>query len=352
MTSLIIPTLNEAANLPELARRLPAVQEVIVVDDGSTDDTVAVARSLGWRVIEREEPEGGGDGLGGAVLAGIEAAGGEVVCVIDADLQHPPEAVAVLVAAVEGGADLAIGSRYVAGGSVGEDWTTRRRLMSRAATWLARPFAAGVKDPMSGFFALRREAVLAAEHLSPLGYKVGLELLCKTRPGRVVEVPIHFATRHAGDSKLTTREQFRYLEHLSRLYDFTFPRLSPVVKFLIVTLAQAAAAFAVFALAVWVGVAVVPAAVVALLVGVAVVALFHARYVRTQRPFLVRPTPWRDFVISAAVEVLVGAAVAAYLHGRGYNDSCGERRSSSARSLWGSRSTSHSRRAGSLRPTG
>ena len=81
---------------------------------------------------------------------------------------------------------------------------------------LARPFAGRTLDPMSGFFALTRERYRSAQRLTPLGYKIGLELMCKCRVKRVREIPIHFATRQRGRSKLTLREQLRYVEHLSR----------------------------------------------------------------------------------------------------------------------------------------
>jgi hypothetical protein len=152
------------------------------------------------------------------------------------DLQHPPEKLPELIEPVESGrAEFAIGSRYVPGGSTAERWGPFRKLNSWVATVLARPFAGRTRDPMSGFFALRRSTFERGERLTPLGYKIGLELMCKCRVASVAEVPIHFDMRAAGESKLTLRQQFRYLEHLSRLYDFCYPRLSPIAKFLIAT---------------------------------------------------------------------------------------------------------------------
>src|SRR5206468_3644663 len=132
-------------------------------------------------------------------------------------------------------ADFVLGSRYVPGGSMQESWGPLRRFNSRIATLLARPFAGRTHDPMSGFFALRRSTYERAERLTPMGYKVGLELMCKCRVKNVREVPIHFSARARGQSKLTLTQQFRYLEHLSRLYDFYYPRASPILKFLIAT---------------------------------------------------------------------------------------------------------------------
>src|SRR6185436_9268852 len=132
------------------------------------------------------------------------------------------------------------------GGSTGERWGVFRKINSRIATLLARPFAGRTTYPMSGFFALRRTTYERAQRLTPLGYKIALELMCKSRVENVREIPIHFAERTRGQSKLTLKEQFRYLEHLSRLYDFTFPRASPISKFSIATISGWFVALAVF----------------------------------------------------------------------------------------------------------
>ncbi|MDB5297405.1 MAG: Dolichyl-phosphate beta-D-mannosyltransferase, partial [Phycisphaerales bacterium] len=206
--SVIVPALNEAKNLPELARRVDAAlagraYELIVVDDGSRDGTVPVCVDLADRypltLIVRGRPD---DGLSGAVLRGFAAARGRTLVVMDADLQHPPERLPDLIAAVEPGpggaapaADFAIGSRYVPGGSTAERWGPFRKLNSWVATLLARPFAGRTRDPMSGFFALRRSTFDRGERLTPLGYKIGLELMCKCRVTAVAEVPIHFDMR-------------------------------------------------------------------------------------------------------------------------------------------------------------
>jgi dolichol-phosphate mannosyltransferase len=127
-----------------------------------------------------------------------------------------------LIERVQDGADFALGSRYVAGGSTDARWSVWRWLNSRAATLLARPFTAAC-DPMSGFFALRRATFEQVHHrgdLCPLGYKIGLELLVKCRCRRVEEVPIHFAERTRGRSKLTLRQQWLYLRHVARLLRF------------------------------------------------------------------------------------------------------------------------------------
>jgi dolichol-phosphate mannosyltransferase len=307
--SVIVPTLNEAENLPELLKRIDAAldgndYEVIIVDDNSKDQTPAICADLSQsyplKLMVRGAPC---NGLSGAVLHGMGAARGKFLCVMDADLQHPPEKLPELLAPLkDGSADFVIGSRYMPGGSTETEWGVFRKINSKIATILARPFAGKTTDPMAGFFALRRETYANARQLTPLGYKIALELMCKSRASAVREIPIHFGMRSRGESKLTLKQQFRYLEHLSRLYDFTFPRASPVIKFLISTAASWLMGFAVFALLIASGANALAAPSIAYLPALLVTAVFHARYLRTQREFLARPKPWRDFVVISLAE--------------------------------------------------
>jgi dolichol-phosphate mannosyltransferase len=321
--SIIVPALNEGPNLSPLVEQIDAAlagraYEVIVVDDNSRDETPAVAARLAerypLRLLVRQRPK---DGLSGAVLRGIAEARGQYLVVMDADLQHPPAKLPELLAPLETGeADFVLGSRYVPGGSTGQRWGVFRRINSRVATLLARPFAGRVTDPMSGFFALKRQTFDRARRLTPLGYKIGLELMSKARVRRVREVPIHFAERTRGESKLTLKEQFRYLEHLSRLYDFTFPRASPVAKFAIVLALSWVLGFALFWALRASGATPVAAVAVAYLMAIAVTAVFHLRYVRTQREFLVRPNPWLDFAFISAAELGTCVAAAMWVNAR------------------------------------
>ena len=317
--SVILPTLNEAGNLALLVPRISKAlrgrdHEILVVDDRSEDGTAAVCAELtrqhAMRLLVRTEPK---NGLSGAVLFGMAMARGEYLVVMDADLQHPPERLGAMLEPLEANrADFVLGSRYVPGGSVEGAWGSFRRLTSSVATVLARPFARGVRDPMSGFFALRRRTFQAAQRLTPLGYKIGLELLSKCPIQRVVELPIHFGTRVHGRSKLTLTEQFRYLEHLSRLYDFRFPRASPIAKFsIVVALGWLLAAGVALAMRTG-GAGPVTTTVLAYPAFLAVSALFFLRYVRTQREFLVTPRPWRDFLLISALEWLTAVAVAVW----------------------------------------
>ncbi len=236
--SVVVPTYREVENIPHLVERLDAVRaagldlELLLVDDDSQDGTEALAGSLAlpWvELVVRKADRG----LSQAVLEGLRRARGEVLVVMDADLSHPPEKIPELVSALAHGADFAIGSRFVEGGSTDDDWGLFRWLNSRVATLLARPLTS-IEDPMSGFFALRRETFEAGRELNPVGYKIGLELLVKCRCALVAEIPIHFDDRRYGESKLSLREQLRYLQHLRRLYDFKFGTWSHLAQFLVV----------------------------------------------------------------------------------------------------------------------
>lgn len=224
--SIIIPTYCEAGNLPLLVERLNASMtgcnaEIIIVDDNSPDGTPEVIASLNSklpiRLIIREHERG----LSTAVLCGLDAAKGEMLLVMDADLSHPPESIPALVAALDDATvDFVIGSRYVAGGSTGDTWSFARWVNSKIATLMARPFTSTC-DPMAGFFALRRTTYeRGRETLDPIGYKIGLELIVKCRCRNITEVPIHFVDRIQGDSKLNWKEQVNYVRHLGRLLRF------------------------------------------------------------------------------------------------------------------------------------
>ena len=321
--SIIVPTINESENLPKLMERTAAAlagveYEVLIVDDNSKDATPAVCAELSktypLKLMVRTVPA---NGLSGAVLHGMAAARGKYLCVMDADLQHPPEKLPELIALLRSGqADFSLGSRYMPGGSTETEWGFFRKLNSRAATFLARPFAGKTTDPMAGFFALKRETYASAQNLTPLGYKIALELMCKCRVKNVREIPIHFAMRTKGESKLSLKQQFRYLEHLSRLYDFTFPRASPIVKFLIATGASWLTGLAVFLLCIRAGSSPIESIALAYLPAIVVTAIFHARYVRTQREFLVRQNPWLDFMVIAAAEWIVAVLAAWWTRNR------------------------------------
>jgi dolichol-phosphate mannosyltransferase len=236
---VIIPTYNERDNLEELVRRTSAAcsatkmaYEIVVVDDNSPDGTGALAEQMGKSFNVKVIHRAGKLGLSTAVLDGFKVASGSILVVMDADLSHPPEKISDMVGRIaRGGADMVIGSRYVEGGHV-ENWPIHRRLISKGATLLARGLTK-VKDPMSGFFAVRRDAVEGVE-LNPVGYKIGLEILVKGRVSKVEEVPITFADRKAGKSKLGASVTLKYIDHCIRLYEHKKPWLARYIKFALV----------------------------------------------------------------------------------------------------------------------
>lgn len=224
--SIVVPTYREADNLAELMARIHAALssseacfEVIIVDDDSGDGTIEICAELAQRYPIRLETRKNQRGLATAVLHGLRRATGEILVVMDADLSHPPESLPNLVHAIRDGAEMAIGSRYVPGGDTDDQWGFFRWLNSRVATLLARPLTR-IKDPMAGFFAVRRSTLSNATSLDPIGYKIGLEILVKCRCCAVKELPIRFADRARGDSKMDLSEQWKYLAHLKRLYAY------------------------------------------------------------------------------------------------------------------------------------
>jgi len=236
--SIVVPTYKEAENIPHLVERIEKVfeagfvVELLIVDDDSRDGTEEVVASLGrpWvRLAVRTSDRG----LSQAVVEGLRQARYEYVVVMDADLSHPPEKIPELVTTLIHGADMVFGSRYVAGGEIAEGWSVFRWLNSKVATLLARPFTS-IKDPMAGFFALPRERFLQADHLKPVGFKIGLELLVKCQCRDVREVPIRFEERRHGTSKLNLREQLNYVRHIRLLATYRYPHLAALVQFLVV----------------------------------------------------------------------------------------------------------------------
>ena len=222
--TLVIPTYNEAGNIPILISRVFDIFRsnnldgyVIVVDDDSPDQTWKVAEDLkekypNLEVLRRQDKRG----LSSAVLDGFDMARTDIVGVIDADLSHPPEKIPELVVPIiEGEADFTLGSRYIDQGGI-ENWPLKRKISSKVAT-LAVIGLTRVKDPMSGFFFLRKD-IINNVNLSPKGFKIGLEILVRTKCEKVKEIPIVFRDREYGESKLSSNVIIDYLIHVSKLY--------------------------------------------------------------------------------------------------------------------------------------
>ncbi|NET53699.1 MAG: polyprenol monophosphomannose synthase [Merismopedia sp. SIO2A8] len=213
--SLIIPTYKEAASVQTIVDQLsslldealPQAYELIIVDDNSPDETWKIAQELmskypQLQVMRRVDERG----LSSAVIRGWQASRGEVLGVIDADLQHPPELLLKLWGEIKRGGDMAVASRHVEGGGV-SDWSVVRRFLSRGAQTLGLIILPGivgrVSDPMSGYFMVRRKC-LVGQKLNPLGYKILIEVLARGTVPWIGEVGYVFQERQEGESKVSS----------------------------------------------------------------------------------------------------------------------------------------------------
>ncbi len=227
LASIVIPTKNEEQNIGKLlqgiAASVTASHETIIVDDSDDNQTAAIAFAQGAMVIQGQHK-----GLGQAILDGIEAAQGEIVVVMDADLSHNPHAIPGMLRPFSHGYDMVIGSRYVNGGhTIGWEWY--RRFISQVACLLALPITS-IRDATSGFFAFRKSLIEGIK-LEPSSWKIMLEILLKARPTRVIELPIQFKVREEGKSKFNRKQIIAYLRHLWLLALWKYQRF---IKFCIV----------------------------------------------------------------------------------------------------------------------
>jgi dolichol-phosphate mannosyltransferase len=246
--TVIIPTYREGENIGSILRAVHDVLagagirgEILVVDDNSPDDTIPGVRALqpvfpGLSLVVRTEDPG----LSQSVVEGFGRARAPVILVMDADFSHPPELIPRFLEEIRGGADLAIGSRYMAGGGI-EDWPLARRVISSGATLLGRILFPEITDPVSGFFAVRKEVVAGAP-LRPRGYKILMEVLGKGTWSRAREIPFVFQDRKAGSSKLRPGTILDYARQvvditryaLSRRQGVAWEELEKILRFAIV----------------------------------------------------------------------------------------------------------------------
>jgi dolichol-phosphate mannosyltransferase len=223
MISIVIPTYNERDNIIPLVERLSRTlashdYEILLVDDNSKDGTIDIAANLSEKYPVKIMVRTKERGLATAVLHGFRYAQGDIIGVMDADLQHPPEINADLLKALEKEADIAIASRYVPGGGC-PNWGLIRRIISKGALSIAHmllPSTRKVKDPMSGFFMFKREN-MGNTDFKPIGYKILLEMLVMGNFKNIVEVPFMFEDRSTGASKMKARQQIDYLNHIFSL---------------------------------------------------------------------------------------------------------------------------------------
>lgn len=241
--SIVVPTYKEKDNIPELFERIFKVfknkritGEIIVVDDDSQDGTIEIVKKYSnnnsVKLIVRKDERG----LASACIEGFKSAEGDILLVMDADLQHPPEKIPDLINAIKKGSDIAIGSRYVEGGSLGK-WTIGRNIVSKAAGTLANSLFSeikDIKDKESGFFAFKKKVIKDVK-LKPKGYKILLEILVLGNYKKVVEVGFKFGKRSAGESKLGIRIIFSYISHLIRLL-WISGKLTKLIQFCFVGL--------------------------------------------------------------------------------------------------------------------
>jgi len=218
--AVIVPTFNERDNVSELVSRLDqclrsTAWEVIFVDDDSSDGTASYVREIGRRdprvrCLQRI----GRRGLSSACVEGMLASSCSYFAVIDGDCQHDETVLPRMLELLKSGeADVVVGTRYAAGGGIGS-WDASRAKMSRVATSLSRAVIKhDLSDPMSGFFALRREVLeQAVRNLSSVGFKILLDIIASSpEPPRVKELPYEFRNRHAGESKLDGQAVWGYL---------------------------------------------------------------------------------------------------------------------------------------------
>ncbi|MDQ8700866.1 glycosyltransferase family 39 protein [Hyphomicrobium sp. LHD-15] len=220
--SVVVPTLNEVENVDALLAAILAEGgngldfEILIADGGSTDGTVEQVRKWEGVTNVRLVVGDGTRGLAGDVLKAAALAVADIVVVMDADLSHPPGRIRALVNPVmDGSSDMVVGSRFVPGGAT-PDWPFRRLLLSRLGSLLAWPLTE-VKDPMSGFFAVRRDRLLAVDP-EAAGFKIGLEVIAHGGGAlRVSEVPIVFPDRIHGESKIGKAQLVAYLRRLFAL---------------------------------------------------------------------------------------------------------------------------------------
>lgn len=246
--TVVVPAYKEKENLRALTERLFAALkeasydrvELVIVDDNSRDGSVEEVEQLqkeGYnaRIVVRTEERG----LSSAVLRGFDEAKGELLLCMDADLQHPPETVPLLLDELHGTGshDFVLGTRYGEGTSVDKKWPLHRKVISGGARALARPLTS-LTDPMSGLFGVRAEVFQRHRaKISGMGFKVGLEIYVKCGLHRHAEVPFNFASRVYGTSKLTGGVMVQYVQHLGQLYAYRSPWILILLFVLVVVAA-------------------------------------------------------------------------------------------------------------------
>ena len=230
--SIIIPTYNESQNivniLKSIGSNLPKniLTQAIIVDDNSPDGTGKIVEDYlknlkkmadyTIEIIHRKAK----DGLGSAILNGIQHAKGDTIVVMDSDFSHPPQIIPKLIESVKKYQfDIAVASRYIKGGNI-QGWSLKRKIMSKFATLIAKKgLGIDAKDPMSGFFAFKKN-ILNGLNIDAIGYKILLEILVKTKNVTIKEIPYTFQDREFGSSKLSIKTILDYFKSVLKLYRY------------------------------------------------------------------------------------------------------------------------------------
>lgn len=227
--SIIIPTYCEAKNIHELIKRISQIDfgehlfEVILVDDQSQDGIETIVHHLSiqhaWlKLIIRK----GRRSLSASVMEGFNHAKYAILIVMDADLSHPPENILnMLQALTTPDVDMVIGSRYVEGGGVDMSWPLARKFSSKLAAFITRLcLSTQVRDPLSGFLAIKKTTLYSGSQLKPIGWKIGLEIITKCHCKKIQEIPIYFSERYQGLSKLDSKVILNCLLHILNLMGY------------------------------------------------------------------------------------------------------------------------------------
>ena len=228
--SIIIPTYNESQNIVGILKLIHEhvpkgiYTETIVVDDNSPDGTgkivedyISSIKKIAENTIDVIHRKAK-NGLSSAILNGIQNAKGETIVVMDSDFSHPPQIIPKMIEALKQyQCDLVVASRYITGGNI-QGWTTKRKLMSKIATIIAKKgLGVQTKDPMSGFFAFKKN-IIKELNFEALGYKFLLEILVKTKGINIREIPYTFENRKFGSSKLDSSTIIDYFKSVWKLY--------------------------------------------------------------------------------------------------------------------------------------
>jgi dolichol-phosphate mannosyltransferase len=233
--SIIIPTYNESQNIIQILKsikdNLPKniTSQTIVVDDNSPDGTGKLVEDYlknikkitddTIEIIHRKAK----DGLGSAIMKGIQQAKGDMIVVMDSDFSHPPQIIPKLIESIKKYQyDIAVASRYIKGGKI-QGWSLKRKIMSKFATLIAKKgLGIDTKDPMSGFFAFKRN-IIKELNIDAIGYKILLEIIVKTKGVNIKEIPYTFQDRELGSSKLGIKTILNYCKSVWKLYRYGKP---------------------------------------------------------------------------------------------------------------------------------